>query len=192
MKQVGITWDNPNKIKQIKGEIKMGKFRKSFVTNSSSSSFICEISGRTETGYDMCLSDAGMYECENGHTFDEDYLIGNLEEMNKEEMLVFLNNKKESWTNSTSKYRNNQVKDVVEEIEKLNSLTDEDEIMEYVEELIESYELNSHYEIPASHCPICTMNEIREKDELAFLLQKTGMTKSQVDDEMRKSGYKIK
>lgn len=29
------------------------KYRKSFVTNSSSSSFICEVCGEVESGYDM-------------------------------------------------------------------------------------------------------------------------------------------
>ena len=50
----------------------MAKFRKSFVTNSSSSSFVCEICGRVETGYDLGLSDAEMYECVNGHIFCAD------------------------------------------------------------------------------------------------------------------------
>ena len=55
----------------------MPKKRKYFVSNSSSSSFICEICGRTETGFDACLSDFGYVECENGHTFcDEELLEG--------------------------------------------------------------------------------------------------------------------
>lgn len=39
------------------------KFRKDFVTNSSSSSFVCEICGRAESGFDIGLSEAGMMEC---------------------------------------------------------------------------------------------------------------------------------
>lgn len=45
------------------------KFRKDFVTNSSSSSYVCEICGRTESGWDMGLSEAEMMECVNGHSF---------------------------------------------------------------------------------------------------------------------------
>lgn len=36
------------------------KFRSTFVTNSSSSSYVCEICGRTESGYDLGLSDCEM------------------------------------------------------------------------------------------------------------------------------------
>jgi hypothetical protein len=54
------------------------KYRSDFVTNSSSSSFICQVSGRLEGGYDMSLEDAQMYRCENRHTFDEGYLVGKL------------------------------------------------------------------------------------------------------------------
>jgi hypothetical protein len=51
------------------------KYRSSFVTNSSSSSFVCDVCGATESGWDMGLSDAGMYECENGHTFCDSHLV---------------------------------------------------------------------------------------------------------------------
>ena len=49
------------------------KIRNGFVSNSSSSSFICEISGHERSGYDLCLEDAGMIECQNGHTFCDSY-----------------------------------------------------------------------------------------------------------------------
>ena len=42
------------------------KIRNGFVSNSSSSSFICEVCGQDASGYDMSLSDAEMYECING------------------------------------------------------------------------------------------------------------------------------
>ena len=45
------------------------KIRKGFVTNSSSSSYICEICEEVVSGYDMGLEEAGMVECEAGHTF---------------------------------------------------------------------------------------------------------------------------
>lgn len=51
------------------------KYRKSFVTNSSSSSFICEVCGEVESGYDMDYEEAGMVECEHGHMFCKSHLL---------------------------------------------------------------------------------------------------------------------
>lgn len=50
------------------------KFRKSFVTNSSSSSYICDYCGEDASGWDMSLSEAEMIECVNGHTVCENHL----------------------------------------------------------------------------------------------------------------------
>lgn len=50
------------------------KIRSGFVSNSSSSSFVCCICGESEGGYDMSLEDAGMVECEAGHTFCKSHL----------------------------------------------------------------------------------------------------------------------
>lgn len=51
------------------------KIRLDFVTNSSSSSFVCEICGRTEGGFEASLEDFGMVECENGHIVCQDELL---------------------------------------------------------------------------------------------------------------------
>lgn len=44
------------------------KIRKGFVSNSSSSSFICEVCENIESERDADLGDLGMCECVNGHT----------------------------------------------------------------------------------------------------------------------------
>ena len=51
------------------------KIRKGFVSNSSSSSFTCNVCGDEYSGMDACLSDACMYKCVNGHTFCEEHII---------------------------------------------------------------------------------------------------------------------
>jgi len=51
------------------------KVRFGFVSNSSSSSYTCDFCSRNESGYDLCLSEAGMVECVHNHTFCEDHQI---------------------------------------------------------------------------------------------------------------------
>lgn len=45
------------------------KIRKGFVSNSSSSSFICDLTSDIVSGMDYCLTDCEMVECVNDHTF---------------------------------------------------------------------------------------------------------------------------
>ena len=59
------------------------KYRSDFVTNSSSSSYICEICKREDSGYNLGLSDLGFVECVNGHIFCEEHLIN--KETNEDE-----------------------------------------------------------------------------------------------------------
>jgi hypothetical protein len=45
------------------------KIRIGFVSNSSTSSFICSICEGIEAGMDLALDEAGMIQCEKGHVF---------------------------------------------------------------------------------------------------------------------------
>ena len=51
------------------------KIRSGFVSNSSSSSFICDVSGAIISGYDLSLRDAEMNRCVNRHCFSDEYLV---------------------------------------------------------------------------------------------------------------------
>lgn len=53
------------------------KYRMSFVTNSSSNSYTCDICHDTQSGWDLCLSEAEMLECINGHTICESHFDSN-------------------------------------------------------------------------------------------------------------------
>lgn len=50
------------------------KIRQGFVSNSSSSSFVCCITGETESGYDASSRELGFVTCENYHMFLESNL----------------------------------------------------------------------------------------------------------------------
>lgn len=47
------------------------KIRLGFVPNSSSSSFVCDVCGRAESGFDASVTDFDMVSCINDHTFCE-------------------------------------------------------------------------------------------------------------------------
>lgn len=67
------------------------KVRQGFVSNSSSSSFICEICGNTKSGYDLSLSDMGFVMCENEHIFCDEHLInmeGEIETLGYENLVL--------------------------------------------------------------------------------------------------------
>lgn len=47
------------------------KIRKGFVSNSSSSSYICDVCGEAKSGWDIGLDELDMVECKNGHIFHD-------------------------------------------------------------------------------------------------------------------------
>ena len=60
------------------------KVRLGFVTNSSSSSYICAACGRAESGMDLDIADVYMCVCENGHEFCDDCLPEGSEFLNED------------------------------------------------------------------------------------------------------------
>jgi hypothetical protein len=53
----------------------MAKIRNGFVSNSSSSSFICNVCNRISEGYDWNNSSGGIVQCEHGHFFCYDHAL---------------------------------------------------------------------------------------------------------------------
>ena len=57
------------------------KVRTCFVSNSSSSSCVCDLCGRTETGWDLYAGpDSDMFECINGHLICTEEAVMNFDE----------------------------------------------------------------------------------------------------------------
>jgi hypothetical protein len=155
------------------------KVRLDFVTNSSSSSYICDVSGSVESGWDLSLEDAQMYQCENSHTFCDDYLIGDLEKATYEEVhsrLVKLINSYEGRDNND--YAMRFLKDNRRALASLEENKDDEDA---VQEIAESnLEWGDRYSVPSSHCPICTMNNLSDSDALKYFLKVSRITKEQV------------
>jgi hypothetical protein len=62
------------------------KIRDGFVSNSSSSSFTCDVCGRVESGYDANLRDFEMFECKNGHCMCQEHAVRELTEEEMDEL----------------------------------------------------------------------------------------------------------
>lgn len=147
------------------------KFRKDFVTNSSSSSYICEICGRNESGYDLCLSDCEMMECVNGHIFCCDEA---LEKPTKKDLIkMILENEwnKEKWDRFTRGYRDYSEEELI--------VMDEDCLFD--EFCSDGY----NYDVPECVCPICNFIEYSEYDLSSYLLKEYGVSRDDVFAEVK-------
>ena len=152
------------------------KFRNGFVTNSSSSSYVCEICGTSEGGYDYSLEDVDMYECENGHTFWR-YHIGENEDF-YENALKYIR----------KKYPDMQLKALMllpeaknankEFIPKIFNILgkDEDDI--------------SDYEYPSALCPICNKTFIKDEELLSYASKKYDFSIADIQEEILNNFYK--
>ncbi len=140
------------------------KIRSDFVTNSSSSSFVCEICGRSETGFDMVLSDCEMMECVNGHIFCCDEA---LENPSKEDMIkMILENE---WNKGYYKEYSEEEIRAMDEDTLFNDFCSE----------------GGYYEVPECVCPICQFIEYSEYDLSAYLLKEYGISREEVFAEVK-------
>lgn len=135
------------------------KYRKDFVTNSSSSSYTCEICGETESGWDLCLSEAEMCKCVNGHVFCTEH---ELPRPNKKEMIKMI---------LESKY--NECEE-----EELEAISKETLYTEYLTD-------GGSYGVPEAVCPICQFIDYSENDLAAYLLKRYGVPRDEVFKEVK-------
>lgn len=136
------------------------KFRKDFVTNSSSSSFVCDICGNVESGWDMSLREAEMVECVNGHTICQDEMLTPPREV----MIRLIREEMESsW--SDMEYLTD---------EELQAKTDDK-----LEELMMERE-DGYYSVPEECCPICQFIEYSNVDLAKFLEREYKVSRDEV------------
>lgn len=145
------------------------KIRQGFVSNSSSSSFTCNVCNYNITERDLSILDTDMWQCEGGHTFCEEHMIGDITpQVMKDYMLDFL-----------SECDNRE-----EEIDKITKMTDA-ETEEYFRES-NDYRYEMRYEIPSSLCPICGFKEINTDEAVKYLLKKDCLTMAELMAEVKK------
>lgn len=140
------------------------KIRKCFVSNSSSSSFTCDICGEVYGGWDISLEDAGMYECKNGHTFCGQH---------KDDLDLDLLKNLVRQNEHINKHIDEETKQAIDNMSK-------DEIFD----LLEDYDINDRYEYPEEFCPLCNFKHIANRDKLLYVIKLTGLTQEQITEQM--------
>ena len=156
------------------------KTRSDFVTNSSSSSFICEVCGSEASGWDMCASEAGMCECENGHTFCTDHKL----DLNQGELIDYCLKKIDAHKGSS--YCKDEVVELTNLLEKFKQQDCEDEDVEReIMEVLEN-KWDIEYSIPEQICPICSLEFIPTGTILAYILKRDGIESNTIESEIRK------
>lgn len=169
------------------------KIRKDFVTNSSSSSYICDACGHVEAGWDMCLSEARMCECENGHTVCLDEM-GDLNFEAKKSCFIRYSiedieyNKKCIKENPDRAYYYDRLQKCEENLEKLKTMTEESvredsELEELLDDLFEHYELDYNY--PAELCPLCNHSSVTDYELINYACNQLNITKAELTNATR-------
>ena len=138
------------------------KTRSGFVSNSSSSSFTCNVCGETQSGMDMGLSECGMFECEHGHTVCDDHQR-KVEITDADKKALLLSRlAKQTWR-----------KDIAEKITaEINAYS--------TGELEDQYREACYEGSPSVLCPICSFEKLDDTDGLLYLLKKSGLTREQL------------
>jgi len=147
------------------------KIRIGHVSNSSSSSFTCNVCMRTESGWDMGLQEVEMHQCENGHVFcDEHVDLPDFDTLpwqeKRDKLLGYV-----------------YCEETKEELRNMQSLEDFPEFEDYWHDY--SYDV-LYYDMPAEYCPICQFESLPDRDLAKWLIKTSGMSRSGLVDVIRR------
>lgn len=139
------------------------KIRTGFVSNSSSSSYVCDVCGESCSGMDMGLSDAQMYECTNGHTFCESHI-------DDSEIHAAIRRDSEA-----------ELREKHADFDTMDAEDREDMLQDWMDDMRSEF----RYGLNASVCPCCTFQSSTTGEMLQFLLKEYGLTAKSVQEAMR-------
>lgn len=139
------------------------KNRNGFVSNSSSSSFVCAACGDAEAGMDASREDFEYVLCENGHELCAECKIEVAEPTRQQKLdrcIRYIAGC--DWMSPTNK--TDRVNEVTDNEDKLQELFDE---------------ISTDWGISSACCPICTF-KTPDKDTLKYVLKFHGLTEKQM------------
>ncbi len=148
------------------------KKRVEFVSNSSSTSFVCQVCGREEGGMGMGYDDAGMKGCVHGHTVCE----SEFGKPPKGEELA------ELILECLSLYPGSEGRR--QEYLELKGTMANNEWVEHVIEKESNWVFDDDGEMPAALCPICQFEKMIPEDIARYLMIKSGTSKEVVTIEV--------
>ncbi len=132
------------------------KIRQGFVSNSSSTSFICGICGEDQSGYDTSLDDTNMQSCINDHTFCNSHQREVSHEELREHLLEYWNSDKRT------KYQKGMKDETIEGISSCS--------VDKLETLYGSLDgEGSMYDRATIFCPCCNFEAYEEAEALTVL-----------------------
>ena len=154
------------------------KIRKGFVTNSSSSSYVCEICHYADSTYDGGPEDVGMCECTNGHIICQEHA---LTVTTTEKNLSYLATMLDSFKNN-DRYAAEYI-----QVQELIGMSDEarnewiDENDDKWTDLLENIDVyNSNGRISEVECPICMCDFISDREMLNYVTKNFNVTLDQL------------
>ena len=152
------------------------KIRTGFVSNSSSSSFICDTCKETFEGMDLSPSEVDHSTCVRGHVFCNESKI-EIGFQQKEKLLTehYINNinsyRKNVEESSDKDVYKNLLNDAIHDQEQFKKMTG-DEIEDNYEEIF--------YECSEEECPICQFEAYNDDDMCEYLRLSSGITRDEV------------
>lgn len=141
------------------------KTRLGFVSNSSSSSFVCSICKETFEGYNGDYGDIHHMGCENGHGFCSDCIESSLTIEVLQDLIT----------------NNLDPEELSTDPDKLREHIDDDfgGIMDFLREF------SLEWDLPSSICPICRFEKLTDYDGLRYLMYKTNMNREEILKEIK-------
>ena len=146
------------------------KKRYGFVSNSSSSSYTCQVCGEQGEYYDECPT----IECTNGHEFCEEHL---LPPPAKQQLSI-----KEKRAALLARVTGRG--DAAEDQRVLLQHVSDARVEAVYEREIAQYEKDRDTDSP-DRCPVCMMHSITDSDLRAWLLRKMNLTPEAAEQEIR-------
>ncbi len=163
------------------------KIRNGFVSNSSTSSFVCDVCGATEAGMDLTLGEARMKQCVNGHTLCDGHLV-----ISDDEKVYgyqkYFEQKIDYYTKLVEKNPDDKncrrwLGDAQNNLKTLNSFETIKEITDWLYE--EDFISDMEYEMPPELCPCCRFDCVSKEDKISYLYKKYDETSEKISTEMK-------